>query len=178
MAKLNGRMLDIDLDVVVDANGHQLIRAGAQTFAGVKTFSAPPRSQMSRSEADNAAVTKAMLLNATRCVNELFEETLSVTEEDVANGYVMLSKVIPAGRESSLDVLWLEGAGPMVCGVDFGAGTDRLAWQGYPLGHRIQAGDVLDVRYMTCGEEVVTLPGIQEIVYSPELGRFVATCSN
>ncbi len=39
-------MLDIDLDDVVDANGHQLIRQGNQSFGGLKAFDKPARSGM------------------------------------------------------------------------------------------------------------------------------------
>ena len=105
MAKVSGKMLDIDLDVVVDASGHQLMREGAQTFGGVKTFNAPPHSEMSKAETLNTAVTKAMLMNATRCVNHFFEEILTVEAADIANGYLALSKEIPTGKESSLEII-------------------------------------------------------------------------
>lgn len=177
MSKVKQKLLDIDLDIVEESNGHQLIREGEQTFGGVKTFNASPHSLMSKAEAENTAVTKAMLKNATRCVNEIFEETLTVTATDIENGYILLSKEIPTGKESSLDAS-IVGAGPLVCGVDYGAETDRLVLTGYELGLVVTVGDEIKVRYMICASEVVTLDGIRYIVYSPKLGRFVAVCDN
>lgn len=171
MAKLDGRMLDIDLDVVVDANGHQLIRDGEQSFGGVKTFDAPPLSLMSKAEVNNTAVTKAMLQNATRCVNTIFNEVLTVTETDISNGYVALSKEIPSGKESSLEIVSYEGAGPLVCGVDFGAETKKLILTGYDLERVVTAGDELEVQYMICDDVIVTLESVEKIMYAPELGE-------
>lgn len=174
MAKVSGRLLDIDLDVVADSEGHQLMREGNQTFGGVKTFNAPPHSQMSKPEADNTAVTKAMLMNATRCVNHFFEETLTVEVADIANGYLALSKEIPTGKESSLEIVNYEGAGPLVYGVDYGAETDRMVLTGYALVQDIQVDDELEVRYMVCGPEVAIISGkVIDILYAAELERFV-----
>ena len=178
MSKVKQKLLDIDLDIVEESNGHQLIREGNQTFAGVKTFNKPAHSQMSKPETENTAVNKVMFKNVTRCINTWFEESLTVTEDDITDGYIMLSKDIPPGKESSLEIVSLEGAGPMAYGVHFGAETDRLVLTGYEIERRISPGDQIMVRYAICGEALVMLNGIQDIVYSPELGRFVCTCSN
>ena len=178
MSKLKTKMLDIDLDIVEDSEGRALMRDGEdQSFAGVKTFNAPPHSEMHKPEAENTAVTKAMLKNVTRCMNTLFTEELVVSTEDLANGYIKLSKEIPKDKETSLEITYFDGAGTMINGVDFGVESDRIILTGYLIEDNLYVGDKIEVRYMICDDQVTTLENVKKIIYAPELGeagRFVA----
>lgn len=179
MSKLPRQMLDIDLDVVMDYNDHAVMREDhLQTFRGVKTFNEPPQSLVTIPFSYDQAVTKEMLLNATQGMNKYFQQTLVVTEEDISNGYVKLSKEIPAGKETSLEIEYFAGAPLMVNSVDFGAETDRLVLTGYPIEHIIEAGDEIDVKYMAYLNKgnlrrITFDSDIENITYSRELERFV-----
>lgn len=165
MARVRKKLLDIGpspdqvgLNVLLDRNGHQLIRGGDQTFGGAKTFAVPPRVENAEFLTNDTAITKRMLLEYTRCVGEVFEEVLTVTDQDLANGYIKLSKNIAPGQADSLEIVYYEGAAALTVGLDFGYVTDgdkpvnKLKWDGYTLGQpgRVVVGQEIHVRYNTC----------------------------
>lgn len=165
MAKVRKKLLDIGpapdqvgLNVLLDRNGHQLIRGGDQTFGGAKTFAVPPRVENAEFLTNDTAITKRMLLEYTRCVGEVFEEVLTVTDQDLANGYIKLSKDIAPGQADSLEIVYYEGAAALTVGLDFGYVTEgdkpvnKLKWDGYTLGRpgRVVVGQEIHVRYNTC----------------------------
>lgn len=165
MAKVRKKLLDIGpapdqvgLNVLLDRNGHQLIRGGDQTFGGAKTFAVPPRVENAEFLTNDTAITKRMLLEYTRCVGEVFEEVLTVTDQDLANGYIKLSKDIAPGQADSLEIVYYEGAAALTVGLDFGYVTEgdkpvnKLKWDGYTLGQpgRVVVGQEIHVRYNTC----------------------------
>lgn len=165
MARIKKKLLgigsapgEIGLNVIVDRNGHQLIRGEDQTFVGAKTFSVPPRVENAQFLTNDTAITKRMLLEYTRCISEVFEEVLTVTDQDLANGYIKLSKNIAPGQADSLEIVYYEGAAALTVGLDFGYVTDgdkpvnKLKWDGYTLGQpgRVVVGQEIHVRYNTC----------------------------
>jgi hypothetical protein len=167
--KTDKRLLDLGTEAeqigtnkVIDSPSRFLIdNGGAQTFAGAKTFDTPAHGSIDP-VVDNDLVPKVSLLNDTRELGRLFEETLTVGIEDLANGYISLTKAVAPGQEASLKILYYEGASAMTLGLDFTLAVDdvgdlrRLKWQGYPLGIPgcVVLGQEILVRYMYVPPEV------------------------
>ncbi|MBQ7263683.1 MAG: hypothetical protein IJR14_08195, partial [Synergistaceae bacterium] len=184
MAKVDKRMLDLTLASVAPGNGHTYLMDSSLpiSVSGTKTFTEPPRH-----DGRGDALRKADLPDSLSGYNMVSEETLTVTEADIARGGALLAYDIAPGMGGSLDVTRLDGAGPCVYGVDFEASADRryLMWGGLGLDGRVQAGDEIDVRYL-CGDEgeptVVSLvEGEHEVgplCAANEIERVVAFCSD
>ena len=164
MAKVGERMLDIGpapeqigLNMVLETAERQLISDKEQVFEGKKTFSTPPL-VISTPIANTNVVTKKDLMEYTRCIGNVKVETLTVTEEDIANGYIKLSEDVAPNQTESLEILYYEGSEGLVNGLDFGVGFDshgkvnRLVWQGWPLGipGKVIVGQEIKVSYNYC----------------------------
>ena len=115
MAKVGKRMLDIGpapeqigLNMVLETAERQLISDKEQVFEGKKTFSTPPL-VISTPIANTNVVTKKDLMEYTRCIGNVKVETLTVTEEDIANGYIKLSEDVAPNQTESLEILYYEG---------------------------------------------------------------------
>lgn len=146
MTKIPGKITDLDLQYVVPCDGHDVIIKLMQTFGGEKTFASPPMCEET-SITPQGVVTKGMLADAGAGLNEFREETLTLTEADVARGWAQLSWAATAGREAAAEIVKLDGAGPCAVGLDFNVSGDRLLFGGLALGPRVQAGDEITVRY-------------------------------
>lgn len=178
VAKIKKKMLDIGpgkeqvgLNVTQDTETRQLVSlSNPQTIVGEKTFSVPPRSNAYPVMQDDA-VSKKVLLESTRCVTGTITDVITVTAEDIQNGYVSLSKDIAPGKTASLEIIEFEGASGLALNQDFGAVTNpdgsvnKLQWQGWPLGRpgMMIEGQRMVVRYNTCKKSLYGTPDISNM---------------
>lgn len=178
VAKIKKKMLDIGpgkeqvgLNVTQDTETRQLVSLSKpQTIVGEKTFSVPPRSNAYPVMQDDA-VSKKVLLESTRCVTGTITDVITVTAEDIQNGYVSLSKDIAPGKTASLEIIEFEGASGLALNQDFGVVTNpdgsvnKLQWQGWPLGRpgMIVEGQRMVVRYNTCKKSLYGVPDISSM---------------
>lgn len=178
VAKIKKKMLDIGpgkeqvgLNVTQDTETRQLVSLSKpQTIVGEKTFSVPPRSNAYPVMQDDA-VSKKVLLESTRCVTGTITDVITVTAEDIQNGYVSLSKSIAPGKTASLEIIEFEGASGLALNQDFGIVTNpdgsvnKLQWQGWPLGRpgMLIEGQRMVVRYNTCKKSLYGTPDISNM---------------
>lgn len=178
MAKIKKKMLDIGpskdqvgLNVTQDTETRQLVSlSNPQTIVGEKTFSVPPRSN-AYPVMQNDAVSKKALLESTRCATGTITDVITVTAEDIQNGYVSLSKSIAPGKTASLEIIEFEGAAGLALNQDFGIVTNpdgsvnKLQWQGWPLGRpgMMIEGQRMVVRYNTCKKSLYGTPDISNM---------------
>ena len=178
MAKIKKKMLDIGpskdqvgLNVTQDTETRQLVSlSNPQTIVGEKTFSVPPRSN-AYPVMQNDAVSKKALLESTRCATGTITDVITVTAEDIQNGYVSLSKSIAPGKTASLEIIEFEGAAGLALNQDFGIVTNpdgsvnKLQWQGWPLGRpgMMVEGQRMVVRYNTCKKSLYGVPDISSM---------------
>lgn len=178
MAKIKKKMLDIGpskdqvgLNVTQDTETRQLVSlSNPQTIVGEKTFSVPPRSN-AYPVMQNDAVSKKALLESTRCATGTITDVITVTAEDIQNGYVSLSKSIAPGKTASLEIIEFEGAAGLALNQDFGIVTNpdgsvnKLQWQGWPLGRpgMMVEGQRMVVRYNTCKKSLYGAPDISSV---------------
>lgn len=164
MAKTRKKMLDIGsaseqvgLNIVEDSGTRQLLRGGKQVIKGAKTLAVPALAT-NCPILDDSAISKKALTEYTRCIAEEVRETLTVTAQDMANGYISLSRDIPPVEVGSFEILHYEGAAALAAGQDFelvrnADGTfNKLKWQGWPLGYgeRVRIGQEMTVKYNSC----------------------------
>ena len=178
MAKIKKKMLDIGpgkdqvgLNITQDTETRQLVSLfNPQTIVGEKTFAVPPRSNAYPVMQDDA-VSKKALLESTRCVTGTITDVITVTAEDIQNGYVSLSKDIAPGKTASLEIIEFEGAAGLALNQDFGVVTNpdgsvnKLQWQGWPLGRpgMMVEGQRMVVRYNTCKKSLYGAPDISSV---------------
>ena len=178
MAKIKKKMLDIGpskdqvgLNVTQDTETRQLVSlSNPQTIVGEKTFSVPPRSN-AYPVMQNDAVSKKALLESTRCATGTITDVITVTAEDIQNGYVSLSKSIAPGKTASLEIIEFEGAAGLALNQDFGVVTNpdgsvnKVQWQGWPLGRpgMMIEGQRMVVRYNTCKKSLYGTPDISNM---------------
>ena len=131
VTKIKKKMLDIGpgkdqagLNITQDTETRQLVSlSNPQTIVGAKTFSVPPRSN-AYPVMQNDAVSKKALLESTRCVTGTITDVITVTTEDIQNGYASLSKDITPGKTASLEIIEFEGAAGLALNQDFGVMTN------------------------------------------------------
>lgn len=100
----------VGLNITQDTETRQLVSlSNPQTIMGEKTFAVPPRSNAYPVMQDDA-VSKKALLESTRCATGTITDVITVTAEDIQNGYVSLSKDIAPGKTASLEIIEFEGA--------------------------------------------------------------------
>lgn len=137
-----------------------LLSEAPQNITGAKTAASPVVTLL-YPQISTDAVSKKALLDGARCIAEETEEVLTVTAQDVLNGYCRLSKNIAPGQDKSLKIVYFEGAGALSQGQDFASarfgGESRLVWDGWPMGRpgRVSAGQKIFVRYNTCREPII-----------------------
>lgn len=134
-----------------DVNRH-LVTPEPQTFGGTKTFAVPPNVAVAPLAVDDA-VPKFGLQDSTRCLANPYIETLTITADDIANGYIQLSKDLAPGQGQSLEIMDFPGAVGLTLGKDYGAQeADRLVFTGYNLGNSgmLIPGQLVTVKYNIC----------------------------
>ena len=164
MAKIGKRLLDLGAakdkigtaSVELDSTTRHFVNVDRQSFGGKKTFNAPPKT-MAAPIAPDDAVPKFGLEQYTRCVANPITETLTLTADDIASGYVLLSKNIAPGQAESLEVLDFPGAVGLALGKDYTAVEPaKMVFTGYNLGNpgMLLVGQEITVKYNTCRERV------------------------
>jgi hypothetical protein len=128
-----------------------------ETIQGAKTLNVPAHSPIEPSLATDF-VPKGGLLNMVRCTGEPCLDMLTITAEDIVNGYATLHQAVAAGQTASFRVVEFEGASALSPGLDFTIAADesgdltRFKWTGFSLARpgRMIVGQEITVQYNYC----------------------------